>query len=116
VACGAVRADERGVLTTTNLKIMLTGAIAALAVAAPVAGAKPAATDFTVCNQATPHSLGGDLLATDGDPTPPARYKENLERHPGNGVGLVNAAGNSPALSLCNDTYGGDDYDDHAAS
>ena len=80
---------------TNTLRLVLLGAIATLAVAAPTASAQQ------VCNQATPHSLGGELVATDGDPTPPARYQQNLKAHPGQGAGLVNAASHSPALSLC---------------
>jgi hypothetical protein len=78
-------------------------ALLALAAAAPVAQAKP---DFDsqlpVCNQATPTSLGGTLTATDGDPLPPARFRDELlKQKPGNGKGLVNAASHSPALSVC---------------
>jgi hypothetical protein len=87
-----------------NLRIIVTGALAAFAVAAPVAQAKQASTgtsSVSVCNQATHNSLGGDMVATDGDTGGPARFQSNLKAKPGNGGGLVNAAANSPALSLC---------------
>jgi hypothetical protein len=85
-----------------TLRIILTGAIAALAVAAPVAVAKPASTSgVAVCNTATHTSLGGWHVATDGDTAPPARYQNNLKPMKGHGAGLVKAAANSPALSLC---------------
>ena len=88
-------------------------AVLALAAGAPAAdAAKPSSIDdaATVCNQATPHSLGGALETLPGDPTPPARYTKGLNAHPGQGKGLVNAAGNSPALQVCGEgqTDGGD--------
>jgi hypothetical protein len=91
------------VLNGNNLRIILTGAIAALAVAAPVSVAKqPASTSgVAVCNTATHTSLGGNMVATDGDSAPSSRFQNNLKAKKGNGAGLVNAAANSPALSLC---------------
>ena len=85
-----------------NLQFLLTGAVVAFAVAAPVAQAAPAApADVQVCNQATHNSLGGNLLATDGDTGSAARFLEGLKAHPGKGAGLVNAAAQSRALSVC---------------
>ena len=87
-----------------TLRIILTGAIAAFAVAAPVAEAKQSGTStgqVHVCNQATPSSLGGALRATDGDTGSASRFQEGLKAHPGGGAGLIRAAANSPALSLC---------------
>ena len=90
-----------------NLRIIVTGAIAALAVAAPVAQAKQQSSTGTssvsVCNQATHNSLGGTLNADDGDKGGPARYQSNLKAKPGHGGGLVNAAANSRALTLCSE-------------
>ena len=83
-----------------NLQIMLTGVVVAFAFAAPVAQASPAA-EVQLCNQATQNSLGGNLLATDGDKGPSARFTEGLKAHPGKGAGLVNAAAHSRALSAC---------------
>jgi hypothetical protein len=85
-------------------RIILTAALAALAVGAPVAEAKQSGTSTDqvhVCNQATPSSLGGAFAATDGDKGPASRFQEGLKAHPGGGAGLVRAAANSPALSLC---------------
>ena len=87
-----------------TLRIILTGAIAAFAVAAPVAEAKQSGTStgqVHVCNQATPSSLGGAYVATDGDTGSASRYQAGLKAHPGGGAGLARAAANSPALSLC---------------
>jgi hypothetical protein len=84
-----------------NLQMLITGAVVAFAVAAPVAQAAPAPAPVQVCNQATHNSLGGDLLAIDGDKGPSARFTEGLKAHPGKGAGLVNAAAHSSALSAC---------------
>ena len=78
--------------------------IAALAVAAPTASAaKPYVDgDLTVCNEAAWVSQGGTYEALDGDPFPhPARFQVDIHAHRGKGVGLVNAATQSPALALC---------------
>jgi len=95
-----------------NLQMLITGAVVAFAVAAPAAQASPAA-EIQVCNQATHNSLGGNLLATDGDKAPAARFKSSLKAHPGKGAGLVNAASHSSALSACvlptGETPGGGD-------
>ena len=85
-----------------NLRIMITGAVVALAVAAPVAQASPS-DEVKVCNQATHVSLGGTLLATDGYDGSAARFTDSLRAHRGKGAGLVNAAAHSSALSACID-------------
>src|SRR4051794_22275441 len=112
--------EDRYVLNGNNtLRIIVTSAIAALAVAVPVAEAKQTttATPVTVCNQATHNSVGGDLIATDGDSGAASKFQDNLQGKNGHGAGLVNAAANSPALTLCSkpadtppptDTGGGD--------
>ena len=87
-----------------TLRIMMTGAIAALAVAVPVAEAKQptSSSGVAVCNQATHNSLGGNLDSTSfGDTGSAVKYQTGLKAKPGNGAGLVRAAANSPALSLC---------------
>ena len=86
-------------------------AVFALGAAAPAGQAAPPVTDedAVVCNQATPHSLGGHLESLPGDPTPPARYTKELKAHPGKGKGLVNAASNSPALQVCAEAAPDDD-------
>jgi hypothetical protein len=75
-------------------------AVAALAVsisAAPAAHAAPG-----VCNQASPHWLGGGLVALDPPvDSPAARYTTDLGKLPGKGGGLVGAAAHSPSLTLC---------------
>ena len=105
-------------MTTAKISRASLLAILALAAGAPAAdAAKPASIGdtATVCNQATPHSLGGELETLPGDPIPPARYTKGLNAHPGQGKGLVNAAGNSPALQVCGEgqddggSTGGDD-------
>ena len=89
----------------TTLRIILAGAITALVAAAPVAHAEQPAgsTAVSVCNQATPTSVGnGDVnVAFDGDSGPAARYQSGLSAKPGNGAGLATAAAHSPALTAC---------------
>jgi hypothetical protein len=79
------------------------GAFAALAIAAPAAQADEAAL---VCNQASPHFQGGGLVALD-EPTgsPAERYADDLAPLPGQGAGLVGAAGHSPSLTLCGEGW-----------
>lgn len=55
----------------------------------------------SVCNQATARSLGGNMVATDGDNSPSARFQSDLKAKPGNGVGQLQAALKSMALTLC---------------
>jgi hypothetical protein len=118
---------NRYVLNGNTLRIIMTGAITALAVAAPVTVAKSTSSSgVAVCNQATHNSVGGGLNATDGDRGSAAKYQTNLKPKSGHGKGLVNAAANSPSLTLCSAPItetpptggGGDDggYDDTAAS
>ena len=81
------------------------GAAAALAIAAPAASAAP---PVPVCNQASPHFQGGGLVALDPDTGSPAsRYRDDLSTLPGNGEGLVTAAGRSRALAVCGGKGGG---------
>ena len=89
-----------------NLLRAAAGVAAVLSIAAaPVAQAQPS---VPVCNQASPHFQGGGLVALDAPvDSPAARYTDDLSPLPGNGEGLVNAAGHSPALTLCGP--GGDD-------
>ena len=66
--------------------------------AAPAANAAPPSDS----NQASPHWLGGGLVALDPPvDSPAARYTEDIGPLPGKGAGLVRAAGKSPALTLC---------------
>src|SRR5262245_49078098 len=74
----------------------------AIAAAAPSASASPG-----VCNQASPHWLGGGLVALDPPVnSPAARYTVDIGKLPGKGAGLFTAAANSPSLTVCD---GGDD-------
>jgi hypothetical protein len=71
--------------------------------AAPAAQAAPG-----VCNQASPHWLGGGLVALDPPvDSPAARYTIDIDKLPGKGAGLFEAAANSPSLTVC-DGDGGD--------
>jgi hypothetical protein len=71
--------------------------------AVPAAEATPG-----VCNQASPHWLGGGLVALDPPVnSPAARYTVDIGKLPGNGAGLFEAAANSPSLTVC-DGGGGD--------
>jgi hypothetical protein len=76
---------------------MLSAAVAPAAQAAP-----------RVCNQASPHWLGGGLVALDPPVnSPAARYTVDLYKLPGKGAGLFEAAANSPALTVCDGGDGG---------
>ncbi len=77
-----------------NLRITLALGIAALA-AIPA----PTAQAANVCNEAR-NGHTGSYVATDGDPSTPARHQSNLAVL-GSGKGLNNAASHSPALSVC---------------
>ena len=71
--------------------------VLAAAAAAPSASAAPG-----VCNQATPHWLGGGLVALDPPVnSPAARYTVDIGKLPANGAGLFTAAANSPSLTVC---------------
>jgi hypothetical protein len=87
-------------------------AAAALGVtAAPAALAAPPAQTTPVCNEAENSFQGGYTVAPGVDPNPPAFLRgEQMAVGQGHGAGLVNAAGNSPALAVCGDagTTGGD--------
>jgi hypothetical protein len=83
--------------------LALTISAFAIAAAAPSASASPG-----VCNQATPHWLGGGLVALDPPvSSPAARYTVDIGKLPANGAGLFTAAANSPSLTVC-DGGGGD--------
>jgi hypothetical protein len=69
----------------------------AIGVAAPSASASPG-----VCNQASPHWLGGGLVALDPPVnSPAARYTIDIGKLPANGAGVFTAAANSPSLTVC---------------
>jgi len=88
------RSIRRGVLTIA--------AVTSLALV-PTAQASPG-----VCNQASPHWLGGGLVALDPPVnSPAARYTVDIGKLPGKGAGLFDAALNSPSLTVCD----GDDGD-----
>src|SRR4051794_9877163 len=71
--------------------------------AVPAAEATPG-----VCNQASPHWLGGGLVALDPPVnSPAARYTIDIGKLPGKGAGLVQAAANSPSLTICDGGDGG---------
>lgn len=64
--------------------------------------AAPAQAAPGVCNQASPHFLGGGLVALDPPVnSPAARYTVDLSKLPGKGAGLIQAAANSPSLTIC---------------
>jgi hypothetical protein len=74
---------------------------------------KPDTGGVSVCNEAENSWQGGYTVTGDPvDPNPPAFLRGSQMRvGNGHGVGLVNAAENSPALRLCGptgDTGGGD--------
>jgi hypothetical protein len=82
--------------------------VLALAVV-PAAQAQPGGPSVPVCNQASPHFQGGGLVALDPPvDSPAARYTDDLSPLPGRGEGLVNAAGRSPALTVCGEDDGGE--------
>jgi hypothetical protein len=88
-----------------------TAAVLALAFA-PAAQARPGGPSVPVCNQASPHFQGGGLVALDPPvDSPAARYTDDLSPLPGAGEGLVNAAGHSPALTVCGEDDGGIIFD-----
>ena len=79
-------------------------AVAALSVAAAPAAhaAPPVPAGPLVCNQASPHWLGGGLDALDPPvDSPAARYTTDIGPLPGVGAGLVRAAAHSPSLTIC---------------
>ncbi|HEX5617743.1 MAG TPA: hypothetical protein VFX51_04960 [Solirubrobacteraceae bacterium] len=85
------------------------GALSLAAVATTLALAPAAQASPGVCNQASPHWLGGGLVALDPPVTQPAaRYTIDIDKLPGKGAGLFSAALNSPSLTICD---GGDGDD-----
>ena len=95
-------------MNRTSLLRAAAGAATLLAIAAaPAAQASPS---VPVCNQASPHFQGGGLVALDPPvDSPAARYTDNLSPLPGQGEGLVTAAGHSPSLTVCGPADDGDD-------
>ena len=76
----------------------------AIGVGAPSVSASPG-----VCNQATPHWLGGGLVALDPPVnSPAARYTIDIGKLPAKGAGVFTAAANSPSLTLCDGGGSGD--------
>jgi hypothetical protein len=91
-------------VTRSILLRAVAGAVAALAIAAPAASASEDGPSVPVCNQASLYFQGGGLVALDpATDSPAARYTDDLTELPGNGEGLVTAAGHSPALTVCGD-------------
>ena len=83
--------------------VLSLAAVAITLALAPTAQAAPG-----VCNQASPHWLGGGLVALDPPVnSPAARYTVDIGKLPGKGAGLFEAAANSPSLTVCDG--GGDD-------
>lgn len=86
------------------------GALSVAAVAASLALAPTAHAAPGVCNQASPHWLGGGLVALDPPVnSPAARYTVDIGKLPGKGAGLFQAAANSPSLTVCDGGGGGGD-------
>jgi hypothetical protein len=85
---------------TTSLRrgaLAVTAAALAIGVSAPSAIAAPG-----VCNQATPHWLGGGLVALDPPVnSPAARYTVDIGKLPAITAGLFTAAAKSPSLTVC---------------
>jgi hypothetical protein len=78
------------------------GALALAASAAALSAAPAAQAAPGVCNQASPHWLGGGLVALDPPVTSPAaRYTVDIGKLPANGAGLFTAAAKSPSLTVC---------------
>src|SRR3954467_5532959 len=96
---------KQSAMRTSLSRGALAAAVSALAIGvnAPTASASPG-----VCNQATPHWLGGGLVAP-APPvnTPAARYTIDIGKLPANGAGVFTAAAKSPSLTVC-DGGGGD--------
>ena len=84
------------------------GALSLAAVATTLALAPTAQAAPGVCNQASPHWLGGGLVALDPPVnSPAARYTVDIGKLPGKGAGLFEAAANSPSLTVCDGGDGG---------
>src|SRR5215210_2428046 len=86
------------IVMTTSVRRCAVAAAAALSLsAAPAAQAAPA-----VCNQASPHWLGGGLVALDPPvSSPAARYTVDIGKLPAQGAGVFTAAVMSPSLTVC---------------
>jgi hypothetical protein len=91
-------AVEKAAMTSFARRGLIAAAVLALPIlAAPAAQAAPG-----VCNQASPHWLGGGLVALDPPVnSPAARYTVDIGKLPGKGAGLLQAAANSPSLTIC---------------
>jgi len=101
------RASPRNDLMTRSIRrgACALSVLALSAFAAPAANASPG-----VCNQASPHWLGGGLVALDPPVnSPAARYTVDIGKLPGKGAGLFEAAANSPSLTVCDGGGGGVD-------
>ena len=85
-------------MSSSIRRCALAVAVAAMSISAvPAAQAAPG-----VCNQASPHWLGGGLVALDPPVnSPAARYTVDIGKLPGKGAGLLQAAANSPSLTVC---------------
>jgi hypothetical protein len=89
-------------------RIIPRGVLSFAAVATTLALAPTAQAAPGVCNQASPHWLGGGLVALDPPVnSPAARYTVDIGKLPGKGAGLFEAAAKSPSLTVCDG--GGDD-------
>src|SRR3954447_26332212 len=84
------------------------GALAvAISVVALAGAASSASASVGVCNQATPHWLGGGLVALDPPVnSPAARYTIDIGKLPANGAGVFTAAVKSPSLTVCDGSNG----------
>ena len=89
--------------------LLRTGATLLGAAAISLAATPAADAAVRVCNMASPHWLGDGYVALDPPvDSPAARYKVDLGKLPGNGVGLWGATEKSPALTICEGEDGGD--------
>jgi hypothetical protein len=78
------------------------GALALAVFALSLSASSAAQAAPGVCNQASPHWLGGGLVALDPPVnSPAARYTVDIGKLPGKGAGLFEAAANSPSLTVC---------------
>jgi hypothetical protein len=83
-------------------KPSIVGSVASVAATLLLAAVPAAQAAPRVCNQASPHWLGGDLVALDPPvSSPAARYTVDISKLPGKGAGLLDAALNSPSLTVC---------------
>jgi hypothetical protein len=95
--CRAVPVDRAVMSLTIRRSALALTAVSVSLLVAPSANAAPG-----VCNQASPHWLGGGLVALDPPvDSPAARYTVDIGKLPGKGAGLFEAAANSPSLTVC---------------